>query len=82
MRSIFASETVTIKENLTTYRKMIYDAANSAKKDLNLKFLWTSQGRIRLRRDSVSEVINVSSFSDLDRIGYSGSGGRVMSKFL
>ena len=82
MRSIFASETVTIKENLTTYRKMIYDAANSAKKDLNFKFLWTSQGRIRLRRDSVSEVINVSSLSDLDRIGYSGSGGRVMSKFL
>ena len=82
MRSIFASETVTIKENLTTYRKMIYDAANSAKKDLNFKFLWTSQGRIRLRRDSVSEAINVSSLSDLDRIGYSGSGGRVMSKFL
>ena len=51
---------------------MLYDAAVNAKRDLNYKFLWTPQGRIRLRQDSESPVITVSSLFDLRKVGYSG----------
>lgn len=71
IRALFGSASnVVIKENLTAYRKMLYNATNSAKYDLNYKFLWTSQGRILLRKNSESRIINVSSLSDLAKIGY------------
>ena len=71
--AIFGSASkITFKENLTVNRKMLYDAAVDAKRDLNYKFLWTTQGRIRLRQDSESPVITVSSLFDLRKIGYSG----------
>ena len=55
--AIFGSASkITFKENLTVNRKMLYDAAVEAKRDLNYKFLWTTQGRIRLRQDSESPV--------------------------
>ena len=60
-----------IRENLTAYRKMLLNEAVKAKKLLNFKFIWTSQGRIRLRKDSESRIINVNSLSDLSKIGYS-----------
>ena len=59
-----------LKKNLTDYRKMPYEAAHQAKHDLKLKFLWTSQGRIKLRRDEKSEVIHVSSPSALKKLGF------------
>ena len=52
---------------------MPYEAAHQAKHDLKLKFLWTSQGRIKLRRDEKSEVIHVSSPSALKKLGFSCS---------
>ena len=71
--AIFGSASkITFKENLTVNRKMLYDAAVDAKRDLKYKFLWTTQGRIRLRQDSESPVITVSSLFDLRKIGYSG----------
>ena len=71
--AIFGSASkITFKENLTVNRKMLYDAAVDAKRNLNYKFLWTTQGRIRLRQDSESPVITVSSLFDLRKIGYSG----------
>lgn len=72
IKSVFGASYITIRENLTTYRKMLYNTASLAKHDLNFKYLWTSQGNIRLRRDSESAVINVTELSDLNRIGYSG----------
>ena len=72
--AIFGSASkITFKENLTVNRKMLYDAAVDATRDLNYKFLWTTQGRIRLRQDSESPVITVSSLFDQHKIGYSGS---------
>ena len=71
--AIFGSASkITFKKNLTVNRKMLYDVAIDAKRDLNYKFLWTTQGRIRLRQDSESPVITVSSLFDLRKIGYSG----------
>ena len=61
------------RNNLFRRRKMLqlYDAAVDAKRDLNYKFLWTTQGRIRLRQDSESPDITVSSLFNLCKIGYS-----------
>ena len=42
---------ITFKENLTVNRKMLCNAAVDAKRDLNYKFLWTTQGQIRLKQD-------------------------------
>ena len=63
---------VNITENLTKRRKTLFNTAKLAKRDLQLRFLWTSQGRIRLGRDSESEIVNASSLSDLYKLGYSG----------
>jgi len=71
IQSIFAVDKVTIQENLTAYRKEVCEAASMVRRDLRFNYLWTSQGRIRLRKDSESETINTSSFSDFDKIGYS-----------
>ena len=60
-----------IRKNLTAYRKMLLSEAVKAKKLLNFKFIWTSQGRICLRKDLESRIINVKLLSDLSKICYS-----------
>ena len=72
VNSTFGNVYVNITENLTKRRKTLFNTAKLAKRDLHFGFLWTSQGRIRLRRDSESEIINVSLLSDLYKLGYSG----------
>ena len=73
LAAIFGSASkITFKKNLTVNHKMLYDTAIDAKRDPNYKFLWTTQGRIRLRQDSESQVITVSLLFDLRKIGYFG----------
>ena len=60
--SAFGSSQISLHENLTAYRKSLFRAAKDAKEFLKFKFLWTSQGQIPLKRDSVSKAINISSF--------------------
>ena len=73
--SNFESDKVSIQENLTIYKKMLFNQAKLAKQYLNFSFVWTSQGRIRLRKDSGSRIINVSSLQDLAKLGYSCPAG-------
>ena len=61
---------IRIRENLTCFRKNLYNQAKKAKIELNYKFLWTSNGRILLRQNSASKVIHVSSVDDLAKLGY------------
>ena len=49
VKACFVSQNIAQKENLTDYRKMLYEAAHQAKHDIKFKFLWTSKGRIKLR---------------------------------
>jgi len=42
IQSIFAVDKVTIQENLTAYRKKVYEAASMARRDLRFNYLWTS----------------------------------------
>ena len=51
---------------------MLFNQAKLAKQYLNFSFVRTSQSRIRLRKDSGSRIINVSSLQDLPKLGYSG----------
>jgi len=71
LKSAFGVSTIiTIRENLTPKRNVLYNAANVVKKQQNFQFLWTSQGRICFRKDLKSKIIIVSSFSDLHKFGY------------
>ena len=73
--SNFESDKITIQENLTVYKKCIFNHAKLAKQYLNFSFVWTSQGRLRFIKDSGSKIINVSSLHDLAKLGYSGPAG-------
>ena len=61
---------IRIRENLTPFRKNLYNQAKKAKVELNYKFLWTSNGRILLRQNSASKVLHVSSVDDLAKLEY------------
>ena len=61
---------IRIRENLTSFRKNLYNQAKKAKVELNYKFLWTSNERILLRQISASKVIHVLSVDDLAKLGY------------
>ena len=69
--SNFATANVTIQENVTSQRRSLYYTAKQAKAQLNFKFVWTSQGRIYIRKDTDSEIYTISSLSDLAKLGYS-----------
>ena len=42
--SNFESDKITIQENLTVYKKMLFNQVKLAKQYLNFSFVWTSQG--------------------------------------
>ena len=67
IKSIFSSKSVIIRENLTAKRNTLFDTAYVTKKDLDFKLLWTSHGKIKLRRDEQSKVVNITSISDLNK---------------
>ena len=50
--SNFESDKITIQENLTVYKKMLFNQAKLAKQYLNFSFVWTSQDRIRFRKQN------------------------------
>ena len=70
----FGSSQITLKENLTAQRRILLNEAINAKKFLNFKFLWTSQGQIRLKKDTGSRIFNIKSVSDLYNLGYTNPG--------
>ena len=72
INSKFGNANLKITENLTRYRKTLFNTAKLANQHLHYKFLWTSQGQIRLRQYPNSRIITVTSLSDLNKIGYSG----------
>ena len=74
LKALFGSTSkITFNENLTDQRRRLFNTAKLAKRELNYQFLWTTQGQIRLRKNSESRTINIRSLSDLNKIGYSGA---------
>jgi len=68
LNSVFGFRNITINENLTDYRCMLYDAAIETKRNWDYKFLWTNQGKIFLRQNSGSKIICVNFISDLTKL--------------
>ena len=73
INSTLGTSQIKIQENLFAVRKLLLNKVKLTKHELNLKFLWTTQGQIRLRRDSLSKEINVNSVSDWTKLGYCGN---------
>ena len=59
---------VTIRENLTKYRKFLYAEANKVKNKLRYQFLWTWQGQILMRKDATTKAFKISSLQDLNKL--------------
>ena len=71
MKSTFGNANLKTTENLTRYRKTLFNTAKLASQHLHYKFLWTFQGQIRLRQYPDCRIITATSLSDLNKIGYS-----------
>lgn len=71
---------VFISESLTPMNRELFNEALKVKKDLNFKFIWTSNGRVFLRVSEESPVIFISSRDDLVKVkNQNRSSGLVLS---
>lgn len=57
-----------ITESLTQQNRKIFNRCLQAKRELKFQFLWTSHGKILLRKDGSSPAITITKDSDLDRV--------------
>lgn len=57
-----------INEHLTQRNKELLSAANLKKKEVDWKFVWTSNGRILARKDETSKVLRIASLDDLSKM--------------
>ena len=57
-----------INESLTVRNKTLFNESMKAKKDLNISYIWTSNGRIYLRKSQDSPVIPVNNKDDLRKL--------------
>ena len=57
-----------IGESLTQQNRQLFNSCQEKKKQLNYKFIWTSTGRIFLRKDENSPSISILEMKDLDKI--------------
>ena len=64
--SRYSGDRIYISENLTQKNKEVFKESLRVKKDLKFQYIWTSYGRIYLRKDSASPVITILKKSDLD----------------
>lgn len=63
-----SNDPVYVNEHLTQKNKKLLSAARQKKKEVNWKFVWTSNGRILARKDETSRVIRIASLDDLSRM--------------
>jgi len=61
-------ENLAIKENLTKYRKLMFNEASQIKQLLDYKFLWTWQGQIFMHQHDNSKAFKIFNLYDLDRL--------------
>jgi hypothetical protein len=69
-----SGQKIFIAESLTQKNKALFNQCLRAKRELKYKFLWTSSGKIFLRRDADSYAVAVCDESDIEKLydhGYS-----------
>ena len=59
---------VFINENLSNHSKQLFFQANSLKKKHSWRFIWTTNGQIKVRRSTDTPIIIIRSAADLDKI--------------
>ena len=57
-----------IAESLTQKNKLLFNKCLDVKRDPNYKYLWTSSGKILIRRDASSPVIHLQSEMDIPKL--------------
>ena len=57
-----------INESLTERNKGLFNESVKIKKDLNISYIWTSNGRIYLRKSQDSSVIPINNKDDLKKL--------------
>jgi hypothetical protein len=57
-----------INESLTQKNKALFKQCLKMKKDLHYRLIWTSNGKIRLRKNSESSIIYIKSKDDLQKL--------------
>ncbi|XP_039298051.1 uncharacterized protein LOC120354696 [Nilaparvata lugens] len=63
-----SDRSIYFNENLTAFNKRLFMQAKLRAKPLGYKYVWTSQGRILVRKEPQAQVIRIKVESDLDRI--------------
>lgn len=58
--------TIYINHSLTKNKREILKKATKVKKDHNVNFLWVQNGKILMRKDEKSAIINITSIEDLE----------------
>lgn len=64
----YPNKPVYINDHLTKYRKQIMFEVRRLKNEKNYKFLWSRNGKIFIRKDENSVVINLNNLDDLKKI--------------
>ena len=59
------SNNIYINESLTESNKALFKECVKAKKEMGFTFIWTSNGKIFLRKDEHSPVIHIKSKDDI-----------------
>ena len=61
-------DNIFITKSLTSKNKELFKEAYKVKKEKDFKFIWTTSGKIFLRRNETSPVFKVNSISDVQKI--------------
>ena len=64
----FAGRKIFIVESLTQHNRKLFNECLQKKKDLNYRFIWTTHGKILLRKDEDSPVITITKRNDIDKL--------------
>ena len=63
-----ATNNIYINESLTERNKGLFKEALKAKKSLKYKFIWTSNGKVYLRKDTDTKIIHIKNSDDIKRL--------------
>lgn len=62
------TNSIYIRENLSSYNRQLFNKAKALKKEKNYKYLWTNQCRIYVRKNDDSRCLRIENESDLTKI--------------
>jgi hypothetical protein len=64
----FADRKIFIVESLTQQNRKLFNKCLQVRREKNFKYIWTSSGKILLRKDESSPTVSVANWNDLSKI--------------